>query len=99
MHLTNSGGIAVNASTDSKKVTPGFRSILVSEEAFDLLKKLQRQTYGHDNDPNGVRFDLKDVASAVVMEAMLIEELPGRSLTRAARAVFDSIYSSKEIPK
>ena len=99
MHLMDCGDKSVSPPS-GKKVTPGFRSILISEEAFDLLKKLQRQTYGHESDPNGVRFDLKDVASAVVMEAMLIDGLPGRSLTRAARAVFESIYPlSKEIPK
>jgi hypothetical protein len=80
-----------------KKVTPGFRPILVSEEAFDRLKKLQRLAYGHDNDTNGVRFDLKDVASAVVLEALLIDGFPARVMDRAARTVLDSFhYLSKE---
>lgn len=80
-----------------KKVTPGFRPILVSEEAFDRLKKLQRLAYGHDNDPNGVRFDLKDVASAVVLEALQIDGFPERAMDRAARTVLDSFHHlSKE---
>lgn len=81
----------------SKKATPGFRPILVFEEAFDRLKKLQRLAYGHDNDPNGVRFDLKDVASAVVLEALLIDGFPARAMDRAARTVLDSFHHhSKE---
>ncbi len=94
MHLTTFGGKTVSPA--GKKVTPGFRSILVSEEAFDQLKKLQRHTYGHQNDANGVRFDLKDVASAVVLEALLITDLPERAMDRAARSVFDSFHLSKE---
>ncbi|MDD5366689.1 MAG: hypothetical protein PHR30_15235 [Gallionellaceae bacterium] len=74
-----------------KKVTPGFRSILVSEAAFDRLKKLQRLTYGHNGDPNGVRFDLKDVVSAVVLEALELEGFPNRALARTARDVFSSL--------
>lgn len=82
--------------TQPRKVTPGFRSILVSEEAFDQLKKLQKLTYGHLNDPNGVRFDLKDVVSAVVLEALAIDGLPARALDRTARAVFSQLNLSKE---
>ncbi len=79
-----------------KKVTPGFRPILISEAAFDRLKKLQKRTYGHEYDPNGVRFDLKDIASAVVLEALEIDGLPGRALSRAAQSFVDSITSLKE---
>lgn len=93
MHLTTIGGNAVSAPT-GKKVTPGFRPILVSEEAFDQLKKLQRHAYGHLPDPNGVRFDLKDVASAVVIEALQTAALPERAMARAARAVFDSFHNA-----
>jgi hypothetical protein len=76
MHLMGRGDKSVSPPS-GKKVTPGFRPILVSEEAFDRLKKLQRLAYGQANDPNGVRFDLKDVASAVVLEALLIDGFPG----------------------
>ncbi|TCJ20179.1 hypothetical protein EZJ19_00985 [Parasulfuritortus cantonensis] len=86
----------MNDDTRVKKVTPGFRSILVSEAAFDKLKKLQRLTYGHQSDPNGVRFDLKDVVSAVVLEALEIEDLPQRALDRTARTVFSSLNIPKE---
>lgn len=79
-----------------KKVTPGFRPILISEAAFDRLKKLQKRTYGHQHDPNGVRFDLKDIASAVVLEAFEIDDLPSRALGRAAQSFVDSITSLKE---
>lgn len=78
-----------------KKVTPGFRPILISEEAFDRLKKLQRHTYGH-HDPNGVRFDLKDVVSALVLEALEIEDMPSRALGRAARSFVESIQALQE---
>lgn len=96
MHLIGRGDKSVSPPS-GKKVTPGFRPILVSEEAFDRLKKLQRLAYGHDNDPNGVRFDLKDVASAVVLEALLIDGFPALAMDRAARTVLDSFHPlSKE---
>ncbi|MEW5769789.1 MAG: hypothetical protein AB1831_05425 [Pseudomonadota bacterium] len=99
MHLMGRGDKSVSPPS-GKKVTPGFRPILVSEEAFDRLKKLQRLqrlAYGHDNDLNGLRFDLKDVASAVVLEALLIDGFPVRAMDRAARTVLDSFHPlSKE---
>ena len=96
MHLMDCGDKSVSPPS-GKKVTPGFRPILVSEEAVDRLKKLRWLAYGRDSDPNGVRFDLKDVASAVVLEALLIDGFPARAMDRAARTVLDSFHPlSKE---
>lgn len=88
-------------SQGDKKHTPGFQPVLVSLDAFDQLKQLQKSTYGHQDDPNGVRFDLKDIASSVILEAMRVKGLKARALDRTARGVIDSfksrsLYSIKE---
>jgi len=92
--LTDKGGAAV--STTTKKFTPGYKSILISEEAFDALKKLQKRTYGHSQDPNALLIDLKYVASEVIKEAMKQADLPERALSQAARVVIDSFMPPKE---
>lgn len=90
---------------NQKKHTPGFQAVLVSDEAFDLLKQLQRRRYepGTDGEDagNGVRFDLKDIASAVVIEAMAVPDLPARAQARAAHVVIGAYRSllDPSIPK
>lgn len=79
-----------------KKFTPGFKSILISDEAFDKLKKLQKRTYGHSQDSNALLLDLKYVASAVVLEALGESGLPERALSHAARVVINSFTSDME---
>ncbi len=94
MQLTTKGGTGLSY---EKKHTPGHTSVLVSNEAFDLLKKLQKQSYGHGDQNTGhMMLDLKHVATAVVLEAMHQEGLPARALTRATQTVINLLIESNK---
>ncbi|MBK6742621.1 MAG: hypothetical protein IPG66_06420 [Hydrogenophilales bacterium] len=80
-----------------KKHTPGHKVVLVSDEAFDLLKKLQKQSCGHgDQDGGDMMLDLKHVATAVVLEAMHQEGLAVRALKRARLIVINLLMESNK---
>lgn len=62
--------------------TPGYKAVLVTDDAFRYLKSLQSwRTSEHLRVP--VRFDLKDIVTALVEEASEIPEFQERVLRRA----------------
>jgi hypothetical protein len=66
--------------------TPGHKAILVADSAYAQLKALQswRSSQLHGVP---IRFDLKDIATAFVQEAMTDPDFPERVLQRALRNV------------
>ncbi len=66
--------------------TPGHKAILLADSAYAQLKELQSwRTSQQHGVP--VRFDLKDIATAFVQEAMTDSDFPERVLQRALRNV------------
>lgn len=65
---------------ESRTATPGHKAVLVSEAAFRQLKSIQSWK-ACEQIP--VRFDLKDIATAFVEEAMTIPGFRERVLHRA----------------
>ena len=64
--------------------TPGYKAVLVADEPYRALKQLQsHQSCGH----LPVRFDLKDISTAVVEVALETPGLADRALQRALQNV------------
>jgi hypothetical protein len=69
--------------------------VLVSEQAFDILKSIQKIQPGTDSDLP-VIFDLKDIVSAVVLEAAdRIPDLRERARQRAFVVMHDMLANTK----
>lgn len=68
--------------------TPGHKAVLVSEAAFQLLKELQRQA---PDDALPLTFDLKEVATALVLEAAALPNLRERVRRRALAVMHDIV--------
>ena len=66
------------------KRTNGHKAVVVSDEAFALLKSLQSAA---NDEPMQIRFDLKDVVSAFVLEAMEAPNIRERSRRRALAVI------------
>lgn len=77
----------------NRKHTPGHKAVLVSEEAFEILKSIQRAQPG---EPMALTFDLKDAVSAVILEAATsIPNLRERARQRAF-AVMHGLLTSDQ---
>jgi hypothetical protein len=64
-----------------KEPIPGFKSILISEATFEALRTIQLANHrSHD----GVRFDLKDIATAA-LNVVLAQEDAADLVMRQAR--------------
>ena len=78
---------------DSRTATPGHKAVLVSEAAFRQLKSIQSWK-ACEQIP--VRFDLKDIATAFVEEAMAIPGFRERVLQRALANVTSLLTTTKK---
>lgn len=75
--------------------TPGHKAVLVSEHAFDILKSIQKVQPGASGDLP-VIFDLKDIVSAVVLEASeRLPDLRERARERAFVVMHDLLANTK----
>lgn len=80
---------------ERRQRTPGHKAVLVSEQAFDILKSIQKIQPGTDSDLP-VIFDLKDIVSAVVLEAAdRIPDLRERARQRAFVVMHDMLANTK----
>lgn len=69
--------------------TPGHKAVLVSDEAFLILKSFQRHEAG---DRIALSFDLKDIVTAIVIEATeTIPDLRERTRLRALTVMHDIV--------
>lgn len=71
----------------TKRRNPGFQDLLVSQEAFELVKQLQRRSFGHAGDDRAMMVDLKYVATELVLLAFATPGLPEKALATASRKV------------
>lgn len=73
--------------------TPGHKAVLVSEAAFRQLKSIQSWK---TCEGLPVRFDLKDIATAFIEEAMSVPDFRERVLKRTLANVTDLLTTTKE---
>ena len=75
--------------------TPGFKSILIADAAYHGLKAYQSwESCSH----LPVRFDLKDIATAFVEEALAIPGFKDRVLQRAFNNVSRVVAAATQSP-
>lgn len=74
--------------------TPGHKAVLVSDDAFLLLKQLQRR---EDGDALPLTFDLKEIATALVLEAEALPNLRDRVRQRALTVMNDMLSPATAI--
>jgi hypothetical protein len=71
----------------AQKITPGFRAILIREDVFAALQKIQWQrTYRHRNGSEAIvpaRIDLKDIATQMLACALQDEAMIGEAIGHA----------------
>ncbi|MEN9356976.1 MAG: hypothetical protein RL695_1147 [Pseudomonadota bacterium] len=77
----------------SRQHTPGYKAVLVTDAAFSQLKSIQSWK---SCERMPVRFDLKDIATAFVEEAMAIPGFQERVLKRALADVTALLITTKE---
>ena len=73
--------------------TPGYKAVLVTDAAFSQLKSIQSWK---SCERMPVRFDLKDIATAFVEEAMAIPGFQERVLKRALADITALLITTKE---
>lgn len=75
--------------------TPGFKVVLIADAAYQRLREYQSwRSYS----PLPVRFDLKDIATAFVEEALEIPGFRERVLHRAFSNVSRAVAASNNPP-
>lgn len=77
----------------SRQHTPGYKAVLVTDAAFNHLKSIQSWK---SCERMPVRFDLKDIATAFVEEAMEIPGFQERVLKRALGNITSLLTTTKE---
>lgn len=79
--------------THARSTTPGYKAILVSDEAFAAIKAIQLSS---DDQKLPVRFDLKDIATAFVLEALNVPNIREKSRMRAFAVITQTLNQLEE---
>ena len=75
--------------------TPGYKAVLVADKPYSELKELQsHKSCGH----LPVRFDLKDISTALVEVALETPGLKDRALQRALQNVAHKVVAAAGTP-
>ena len=82
----------------AKRRNPGFQDLLVSQEAFELVKQLQKRSFGHAEDARAMMVDLKYVATELVLMAFNTPGLPEQALANASRNVASRVLEGFNNP-